>query len=373
MPAYILRTTYYAISVIIPMYNVEKYIAATLDSLLAQTFPNFEVIIVNDCSPDSSRTIAESYLDKFDGRLKLLDNKKNSGPGASRNNGLRYATGEYIFFMDSDDLLLPNGLEEMYSFAKESAADVISFKLRCNVSDDGKKILSIVEHKQPKLAPNTVLIDDGKQLAVANIENVKAIKQSFPYADTLTWRIKKVLSRQRFPWEIWLKFVKRDFLLENELFFHEKIYNGEDQIWTYGLFLCAKKMLHVPRVLYHHRISENSIVRTTRTPVQNMNIWVTTFTNGIKWIDNVMSRVEFFKQHPEFRHEVLEGVCRRYSIKILSKVRSLQQHDIYESIRQEFADDWGDNDVLIAQLITFAETQRKQIVELEERLDEYEG
>ena len=76
-----------AVSVIVPLYNAEKYIAECLDSLLAQTFQNFEVIVVDDCSTDNSRQIAESYLEKFGGRLKIFDNEKNSGAGGTRSLG----------------------------------------------------------------------------------------------------------------------------------------------------------------------------------------------------------------------------------------------------------------------------------------------
>ena len=77
-----------AISVVIPMYNAEKYISECLGSILAQTLQNFEVILVNDCSTDNSRQIAESYIEKFNGRLKIYDNEKNFGASVTRNNGL---------------------------------------------------------------------------------------------------------------------------------------------------------------------------------------------------------------------------------------------------------------------------------------------
>lgn len=87
------------------MYNAEKYIAECLESVLTQTLQDFEVILVNDCSTDNSRPIAESYLEKFDGRLKIYDNEKNSRAAATRNKGLRLAGGEYVFFFDADDMI----------------------------------------------------------------------------------------------------------------------------------------------------------------------------------------------------------------------------------------------------------------------------
>ena len=101
-----------AISVIIPMYNTEKYIAACLDSVLSQTFQNYEVIIVDDCSNDKSCEIVESYKPKFGGKLQLIRSEKNSGsPGVPRNTAMPLAKGKYIYFLDSDDALIDTALE----------------------------------------------------------------------------------------------------------------------------------------------------------------------------------------------------------------------------------------------------------------------
>ena len=89
------------ISVIIPLYNAEKYIGDCLESLLVQTFQDFEVIVVDDCSTDNSVAIVQSYAEKFGGRLKIARTKKNSGGGGyvPRNLGLNLSRGEYIFFL----------------------------------------------------------------------------------------------------------------------------------------------------------------------------------------------------------------------------------------------------------------------------------
>lgn len=102
---------YPAVSVIIPLYNAEKYIAESLDSLLAQTFQNFEVVVVDDCSTDSSCDIVESYASKFGGRLTLSHMAKNSGSGGlPRNKGMMLSCGEYIQFLDADDTLTRTAL-----------------------------------------------------------------------------------------------------------------------------------------------------------------------------------------------------------------------------------------------------------------------
>ena len=97
------------ISVIIAMYNTEKYIGECLESLLAQTFQEFEVILIDDCSTDNGNAVARSYTKKFNGRLKLVRLKKNSGNNGIPNNmGLALSRGEYVLFMDSDDTVTPD-------------------------------------------------------------------------------------------------------------------------------------------------------------------------------------------------------------------------------------------------------------------------
>lgn len=114
------------ISIIIPVYKVEKYLARCLDSVLAQTFTDFEVICVNDGSPDNSAKILEDYAQK-DARVKILA-QQNQGQAAARNNGLRHAQGEYIYFLDSDDCIHPQLLEIAYRFITKYNAGWVTFK-----------------------------------------------------------------------------------------------------------------------------------------------------------------------------------------------------------------------------------------------------
>ena len=114
------------ISVIISLYNYEKYIGECLESLLGQTFQSFEIIVVDDCSTDNSIAIIKSYFSKFNGRLRLTKTKVNTGGGGEpRNLGFRFSIGKYVFFMDADDALVKTGLEEMYTLAEKYDADVV--------------------------------------------------------------------------------------------------------------------------------------------------------------------------------------------------------------------------------------------------------
>ena len=110
------------ISIITPNYNCERFISQTIESVLAQSYTNWEMIIVDDCSTDKSYQIALDYAGK-DSRIKVLRNEKNSGAAVSRNNALDVAKGDYIAFLDSDDLWEPQKLEKQISFMLENSCD----------------------------------------------------------------------------------------------------------------------------------------------------------------------------------------------------------------------------------------------------------
>lgn len=102
------------VSVIMPSYNTAKFIAETIDSVLAQTYSNWELIIVDDCSTDNTDEVVSRYLS--DGRIKYLKNEKNSGAAVSRNRALKEANGKWIAFLDSDDLWEPEKLQKQIRF-----------------------------------------------------------------------------------------------------------------------------------------------------------------------------------------------------------------------------------------------------------------
>ena len=108
-----------AISVVIPMYNAEKYVGELLNSILAQTFQNFEVIVVDDCSTDNSVAVVRNFMPLFGGRLTLTKTQKNcGGPGEPSNIGIAFSRGEYLLILDNDDTITPTALGELYSVAK---------------------------------------------------------------------------------------------------------------------------------------------------------------------------------------------------------------------------------------------------------------
>ena len=133
---------YIKISIIIPIHNVEKYLRKCLDSIFNQTFQDFEIICVDDGSTDKSLDILEEYKKK-DGRFVII-RQRHSGAGAARNNGIKFAKGKYIQFLDADDYFEPNMLEEMYNHAEKFDADITVCSIK-KVDDAG----NVIESKNP--------------------------------------------------------------------------------------------------------------------------------------------------------------------------------------------------------------------------------
>lgn len=106
------------VSIIMPSYNTAKFISETIESVLAQTYPNWELIIADDCSTDDTDAVVRPYL--ADGRIRYIKNEKNSGAAVSRNRALREAKGKWIAFLDSDDLWLPEKLEKQIAFMEQN-------------------------------------------------------------------------------------------------------------------------------------------------------------------------------------------------------------------------------------------------------------
>lgn len=124
------------ISVVIPVYNVGKYLARCLDSVINQTFKDIEIICINDCSPDNSAEILQEYAEK-ESKIKIVNRKENGGLSAARHSGLDVAGGEYIYFLDSDDWIELDFLEKMYLAITTQKQKVVCCTNVVSVMEDG--------------------------------------------------------------------------------------------------------------------------------------------------------------------------------------------------------------------------------------------
>lgn len=113
------------VSVIVPVYNTEKYLRRCLDSLVNQTIEDIEIIVINDCSPDNSKEILKEYGKKYKDKIKVFHNKTNKGIGYNRNYGIKKATGEYIGFVDSDDWVDETMYDKLYKKVKKDNLDLV--------------------------------------------------------------------------------------------------------------------------------------------------------------------------------------------------------------------------------------------------------
>lgn len=211
------------ISIVIPVYNAEKYLARCLDSILNQTFTDYEVILVNDGSKDDSILVCQSYVEK-DSRIKLID-KENGGLSSARNTGLKQATGEYIGFVDNDDWISENFYEKLYNTIIETGCD-IAF---CDVVRKNEK-----KHKI--------------RLNLKSVQVAEEINEKLELAQFNSHR------------GVWNKLYKR-YLFDNGLQFEEgKDY--EDGLFTLQALCQCKNIVSVPDAYYFYFINPTSIVRS---------------------------------------------------------------------------------------------------------------
>lgn len=203
------------VSIIVPVYNVEAYIEECLRSVMAQTYINYECLIVDDCGPDNSILIAKQLVAEYDGPaiFRIIHRERNGGLSAARNTGLHEAVGEYVYFLDSDDKLFPHSIEVLVRLAqKYPGVDMV----QGNIEIQNGKMQYLHFHKD----------------------------EFFEYLNDRMEIRNLVLGR--LPETAWNKLVRRIFLLSNNLFFVEGIIH-EDGMWKWhyqkeiqSLAVCAE-------------------------------------------------------------------------------------------------------------------------------------
>lgn len=207
-------------SVILPVYKVEKYLCECVDSILGQTYTDFEVILVDDGSPDSCPQICEEYARKDD-RVKVL-HKENGGQASARNAGLDIAKGEYICFVDSDDYWIDNSVLERLAEKTVSVPDIIHFKFVEWFENSGKI--------QPCRFDYQVR-QTGRSLAEV-------------YCD--------LIDKDAYYNSAWSKAIRRSLLVDHDIRFEEGIV-GEDNEWYYHVVMAAQDLILINEPLYVYR------------------------------------------------------------------------------------------------------------------------
>ena len=265
-----------AVSVIIPMYNAEKYIDECLTSLVNQTFKDFEIIIVDDCSTDNSYAVAESFAEIFGGRLKIAKLSANSGfPGIPRNFALTAARGKYVYFLDSDDILIETALEELYDVAEKFNADIVHVEKFFSFGEDKINVVHGMHAGEFVSEPTLETFDIG--------ERVKGFTQ------------------RKFTWWACNKLFRSQFLFDNKIKFPETS-TFEDFAFAFMCLVAAKNYVRVPFVSYCYRIRNDSLSHAGRDVADS----TITLIRIVSTLDNFMSGRKIFKSNPQYKYDVLD-------------------------------------------------------------------
>ncbi len=286
------------VSVIVPFYNVEKYIEKCLESLVTQTLEEIEIILVNDGSKDESCKIAKQFQEKHPEKIKYYE-KNNGGLGDARNFGINYATGEYIAFLDSDDYVEPTMYEEMYNTAKKENSDMVECDFMWEYPD--------------KIVHDIGAIYNGKKEA---LEKARVVA--------------------------WNKLIKREIIDREKLEFPFGL-RYEDVEFFYKLVPYLETISFVKKEFIHYVQRNNSIANTQN--IRTKEIFVV--------LDNV---IEYYKKigiYEEYK-EQLEYIYVRYllcsSLKRMCKIGDKKERkqalkETWNNINTKFPN-WRKNKVL---------------------------
>lgn len=284
------------VSVILPVYNVGKYLRQSLDSLINQTLNEIEIICVNDGSVDDSYDILEEYKAK-DSRIKVI-HKENKGTGAARNDGLRLATGECIGFVDPDDWVKPNMFERLYNLIKEKNLDIAM------CMPDG------YDEKNAINAPFPYFVD-------ANFENIIDDR-------VFNWRD---LSPFSYPMCVWNKLYTKELFDKYNIDFAEGL-DFEDHKVIFGTLLTAERIFFIREKLYVYRFNREGSVLTdnNRRLIDHIEIF--------NIVENLMKETNTFNiLREDFLTYKIHNILYYYSM-IKDEFKSEYYENMIKSIRE---------------------------------------
>jgi len=271
------------VSVIVPIFKVEQYLRRCIDSILNQTYPNLEVILVDDGSPDRCGQICDDYAGT-DQRIKVI-HKPNGGLSDARNAGIEIATGDFIGFVDSDDFIHPEMYQTLYELLVNNQADIAQCSFQ-RVVDDGFK-------------------DPGPDSGLKILKQTEALEYLFTYS-----RVDYIVA--------WNKLYRKQ--LFNEIRYPKsKIH--EDEATTYKLFYLSEKIAITGKKFYYYFQSPNSIIRSTFNEKK------------LHYAEAMEERLRFFKKKQlyEFYTRALKGYAQwlllfmfrnRKALKSLPEIKS---------------------------------------------------
>lgn len=293
------------VSLIIPVYNVGEFLEESIGSILNQTLPSIELVCVNDGSKDNSLEILQKFA-KDDPRVKIID-QPNAGCGAARNKALDNARGEYIYFFDPDDYILPNTLEELYNNAVSNDSDFVVFKIASFI--DGHPI----NYNSPGFAFDKIF------------ENRDFNNFTFTYKDVK----RHVLLSAFAPWS---KFYKKSFLDKYPDFRFHRDVAFDDVPFHVQSMLRASRISFIPKYFYHYRLSNPNSVNNTSSNAPD--------------ILRIIDIVEDFLKTEGFYEEFKEEFIIFKIIQMSTYISSSGSEDYFNVVKQNIIDlDFNNTDV----------------------------
>ena len=279
-------------SLIIPAYNVEKYIKKCLDSVLNQTYNNYEIIIINDGSTDNTSKILESY--KSNKKIKII-NQENKGLSNARNTGVSNAKGDYILFIDSDDFIEKELLETLNKTIKDE--DLIRFQIR--TLDETNKIIK--EYKEETFN-NLNGIEAFNKLSKYNL-----VELAVCYA------------------------YKKDTFLKNNYKFEEKTYHEDFGLIPY-IIISSKKVTSINYIGYNYLQRKNSIMNNTdyETEIKKSNDVLKHYKNLIKWSQNIEGDLTIYKSF--IANSVILKSLNLKEKDYKNYIKKLKEYKVYDNL-----------------------------------------
>lgn len=277
------------VSIIIPVYNVEKYLRKCLDSVINQTCKDIEIIIINDGSTDNSLEICKEYS-KNDPRIKLID-KKNEGVSKARNTGLAYVTGKYVCFVDSDDWIELNMIEKLYDSSVINNADFCM----CNYIKEN-------ETKSEYIKANIY-----KEVLIGN-----EIKDNLliPLIERDDTEKEHALEGFRTPWG---KFFKTEIIDKYHIKFREDLIIGEDFIFDLEFLIHASKAFINNGFYYHYLNNVNSA-----TMKYKKDCWKSIYKNTIIYLEKFLNKNNIYL---ETKNRVNKLIIKYFFISLMNEAR----------------------------------------------------
>lgn len=226
-------------SLILPVYNVEKYISKCLDSIIEQTFSDFEVILVDDGSKDKSFQVCASYAQK-DSRIKVI-RKENEGVSAARNKGIEAATGEWVVFVDPDDWLSTDCLEKCEAMIQKYNVDAICYNAVKVIEADNNS-----EKEMKKITPDQYAIEKSNMHELLYALAASNYRKTFYAGEMIR--------------AVWGKALKTDIINNHKIRFDTKLTHGEDCVFLMEYFSKCRNCLLMNQYLYYYNIRQGSAV-----------------------------------------------------------------------------------------------------------------